>query len=83
MLEFYLINASGRKINNCKTNVMQADMCRFAEKKNYFIHLLCIHTNLQLHHHIVEAIVAAASHKATHVVLTWREKRGRDSFRLL
>lgn len=33
-----------------------------------------IHTNLQLHHHVVEAIVAAASHKATHVILTWCEK---------
>lgn len=30
------------------------------------------YTNLQLHHHIVKAVVATASHKATHMVFTWR-----------
>lgn len=43
-------------------------------KKNKIPLSASIHTNLQLHHHIVEAIIAAASHKATHVILTWCEK---------
>lgn len=45
--------------------------------------VVCIETNLKLHHHVVKAVVSATSHKATHMVFTWEIKGGQESFRLL